>query len=77
MNALGYSRLGTITSKRNLKKAVHRNQARRVAREMFRLNQNNLKPLDLIIVAKKKAAAANKDELRRCLENLFRKLLCC
>jgi ribonuclease P protein component len=66
--------MGAITSKKNLRHAVKRNQAKRIARETFRKAQASLTPVDLVIVALKKANDASKEELRRCLEQLFTKL---
>ncbi|MFH1230744.1 MAG: ribonuclease P protein component [Planctomycetota bacterium] len=49
-NDLGYSRLGIAVSKKVFRKAVNRNRIRRLIREAFRLNKNQLpKGLDIII----------------------------
>ena len=47
-------RLGLAISKRVLKQAVDRNIYKRIAREIFRLNQYQLPQLDFVVMAKKK-----------------------
>lgn len=74
-NDINYARMGVITSKRSLKKAVRRNCVKRMARETFRLSQQRMKPVDIVLVAQKKADRASKKELKRCLEKLFKKAL--
>ncbi len=73
-NHLPYSRLGVITSKRNIRTAVRRNVAKRVAREAFRTRQDWVKGKDIVIVAQKRANLATKSELHQCLEKLLKKL---
>lgn len=73
-NNLGRPRVGVISSKRNAKRAVQRNQIKRMVRETFRRCQPELKPVDMVLVAQKKANDATKDELRTCLEELFEQL---
>ena len=73
-NGLKQARIGVITSKRNVRKAVWRNRIKRVIRETFRLRQSKLKPVDIVVVAQKKASNANKEELKQCLEQLLIKL---
>jgi len=43
------TRLGLIVSKKTAKLAVQRNYMRRVLRELFRLNQHRLPPVDLVV----------------------------
>jgi ribonuclease P protein component len=52
-NQLDTPRLGLIVAKKNTKLAVNRNYARRVLRELFRLNQHNLPAVDLVIQVQK------------------------
>jgi len=63
-----------ITSKRNIRFAVRRNVAKRVAREAFRVRQGQLAGKDIVVVAQKQANLATKSELHQCLEKLFTKL---
>ena len=46
-------RLGLIVAKKTAKSAVNRNYMRRVIRELFRLNQQKIAPLDLVIQVQK------------------------
>jgi ribonuclease P protein component len=52
-NDLKYARAGFIVSKKVCKKAVERNRAKRLMREVFRLNKHRLKPVDIVFIARK------------------------
>ncbi len=45
-------RLGLVIAKKNIAKAVQRNRVKRVIRESFRLNQDLLKHLDIVILTR-------------------------
>jgi ribonuclease P protein component len=64
-------RLGLVVTKR-FGKAVRRNRVRRLLREFFRRHKGQLPPEDLIIMAKKGAAALSYQQLQ---EELSRVLL--
>ena len=53
LNAANMPRLGLIVSKKTAKAAVQRNYMRRVLRELFRLNQQRLATVDLVIQVQK------------------------
>jgi ribonuclease P protein component len=53
LNEANMSRLGLIVSKKTAKLAVQRNYMRRVLRELFRLNQQHLPALDLVVQVQK------------------------
>jgi ribonuclease P protein component len=54
------SRLGLAISKKVYKRAVDRNLFKRLARETFRQNQQDLESLDFVVMIKKTARANNK-----------------
>ena len=60
------SRLGVTVTTKIDKRAVVRNRIKRRLREIFRLNRGRLKePLDLVIVARRGAAACGFAEMER------------
>ena len=54
------SRLGLAISKKVYKRAVDRNLFKRLARETFRQNQEDLESLDFVVMIKKTTRATNK-----------------
>jgi len=57
----GFSRLGLAISKKEYKRAVDRNLFKRLARETFRKNQDNLDHLDFVVMAKKSKSKNNSE----------------
>jgi ribonuclease P protein component len=53
LNEANMPRLGLIVSKKTAKLAVQRNYMRRVLRELFRLNQQHLLQVDLVVQVQK------------------------
>ena len=51
-NKLESSRLGLVIGKKNLPKAYQRNRIKRLLRNSFRLNQDLLEGLDIVILAR-------------------------
>ena len=49
-NAWSHSRLGVVISKKHVRKAVHRNRMRRQVRETFRLSQQKLIGMDIVVL---------------------------
>ncbi|WP_457570351.1 ribonuclease P protein component [Desulfurobacterium sp.] len=49
----GQPRAGFIASKRFSKRAVDRNRAKRLMKEVFRLNKHKLYPCDIVFIARK------------------------
>ena len=74
-NNLDYPRLGLVTSKKNVRFAVSRNQLRRLVKEYFRLHQYQLCGYDVVFVAYKRAGSASKSERHQCLGQLFNMLV--
>jgi ribonuclease P protein component len=68
------ARLGIIAAKKNIRHAVSRNFVKRHLRESFRLNHQDIPPLDLVVMAKKNANELESSDLRKELQYLWRKL---
>ena len=68
------ARLGLIVSKRVAKRAVKRNQIKRLIRESFRLHQKQIGNIDIIVIAKISCDQLNKKQLREGIDNLWEKL---
>lgn len=73
-NHLDFSRIGIITSKRNVRFAVRRNTVRRIVREQFRLQQSSINGYDIVFVAYNTASGAQKAEIHQCIGMLLKKL---
>lgn len=73
-NNLNHPRIGIITSRRSAKLANRRNQARRIVREAFRLYPHSLGNTDIVIIGQKQIKLTNKQELRQCIDDLFKRL---
>lgn len=72
--SLDNPRLGVIVSKRNVRRATQRNRVKRIARENFRINQYDLYGWDVVLIARREASQATKQELLQCLNGLLCKL---
>lgn len=53
-NELSYARIGFAFAKRQAPLAVQRNRVRRLLREQFRLQQDRLAPVDLVLMLRSK-----------------------
>lgn len=73
-NETDRARLGLAISKKVDKRAVGRNRLKRQIRESFRHNQEVLSGLDIIVMAKAPAVAQSNEQLRKALDQLWRKL---
>ncbi|MDQ7016639.1 MAG: ribonuclease P protein component [Gammaproteobacteria bacterium] len=62
------SRLGLAIAKKNVRHANGRNRIKRIVRESFRLNQTQIEHLDIVVMAKRAAADADKLELRKSID---------
>ena len=56
-------RLGLAVSKKNCRQAVGRNRIKRIVRESFRLNQNRLPGIDIVVLSQPGTHKANNKEL--------------
>lgn len=67
-NGQQVARLGLAVGRRRIRRAVDRNTFKRVVRESFRANQDDLAGLDIIVLARSPAAGASRAELRASID---------
>ena len=73
-NDSGAPRLGLAVAVRVAGGAVGRNRIRRIIRESFRLHQQQIPALDLVVSARPRARGASGAELRTSLAALWKKV---
>ena len=73
-NQLGYSRLGFIVSKKQIRTAVARNTVKRVLRESFRTQQRHVLGLDVVVIAYKGLSTLSQSELQACIGTQWERL---
>ena len=76
-NQRPYPRLGLIISKRCAKSAVQRNRLKRLIRESFRLSQQELSTLDVVVIGKSPAVEKTNQELLALLGRQWKELQRC
>jgi ribonuclease P protein component len=74
-NDFDHPRLGLAIAKKNIRKAVHRNVIKRVVRENFRIQQQCLGNIDIIVLARREAVDAPLELLRKSLEKHWLRLV--
>ncbi len=74
-NQKKHARIGIIVGKRVAKSAVARNRIRRIVRESFRLNQEKLAGLDIVVIARQQCDTLTKTKIRKGIDDLWEKLL--
>lgn len=74
-NQLEHPRLGLAISKKNVRLAVERNRIKRQIRESFRLNQDELSGLDIVVIARKGLGELDNSELSCLFDKLWKRLL--
>ena len=74
-NDFDHPRLGLAIAKKNIRKAVHRNVIKRAVRENFRLQQQNLGNIDIVVLARREAVDAPLELLRKSLEKHWLRLV--
>jgi ribonuclease P protein component len=67
-------RLGLVIAKKRVRLAVQRNRLKRLARESFRLHQNALPSLDIVVLARDAAALASAAALHASLQRHWQRL---
>jgi len=73
-NNTNLARLGLVIAKKNVKLAVQRNRIKRQLREYFRLQQEQIKGLDLVFVGRKGLDNLNNQQLRLQIASLLDKI---
>ena len=68
------SRLGVIVAKKKVRRAHERNRVKRLARESFRLHQQQLDDLDIVVMPKVGIEAVPNAELHQQLQFAWQKL---
>ncbi len=69
-----HARLGLAVSKKVDKRAVKRNQIKRIARETFRCSKLRNAAVDLVVIARPAAASASRQALAEQLRQHYHKL---
>lgn len=73
-NGHGHPRIGLAIAKKVVKRAVDRNAIKRTIRESFRLQQDMITDLDIVVLAKKDVLGAESDLLRDSLQKHWLRL---
>jgi len=68
-------RLGFVISKKNVRHAVNRNRVKRIIRESFRLNRQNLPACDLVILARKGVDQLDNEAIHRLISKSWSRLI--
>ncbi|MBL4819828.1 MAG: ribonuclease P protein component [Gammaproteobacteria bacterium] len=74
-NDLPQPRLGVVVGKKNVAKAVQRNRIKRVLRTSYRLNQDLLSGLDIVILARSNLDSLDNQKLAEQIQSLWRDLV--
>ena len=73
-NALGTARLGLAIARRRIPRAAGRSRVKRIVRESFRHQHELLAGVDVVVLARDRAANASSAELRHTLDGQWRRL---
>ena len=73
-NGLDHPRLGLVIGKKSVKLAVERNRLKRLIRDSFRLHQEMLAGLDIVMVARKGLGDLDNAELHPQFAKLWKRL---
>jgi ribonuclease P protein component len=72
---LPYVRLGLVVAKKKIPHAVDRNRFKRLAKEHFRLNKNELSNIDIVLLARDNIKLLSSTEQNIIFSQLFEKLV--
>ncbi len=73
-NKLGRARMGLVVAKKNIRTAVGRNRAKRHIRETFRLQNNEIGHLDIVVLVRKGFSDLSDSELNQLLNQQWHRL---
>lgn len=74
-NGLDHPRIGLVIGKKNVRLAVERNRIKRIARDSFRLHQDQLAALDIVVIARKGLGDLENEELHYQFRKLWKRLM--
>lgn len=74
-NDQSFPRVAVVVSRKNVRLATVRNEAKRIVKEAFRLLQHELGSYDFIVQVQKSANEAIKSDLRQCIDELFEQFI--
>lgn len=74
-NGQGHARLGLAISKKNIARAVARHRIKRLARESFRINRNDLPAVDIVVLCRPDAARKSNRQLFDALNKHWRTII--
>jgi len=73
-NDVGYGRLGITVAKKNVAASVARNRIKRLIRESFRHNKNNVRTIDAVVIARRDVDKLDSQKITAALEKHWRQL---
>ena len=71
----GQARLGIAIARKHAARATQRNRIKRLVRERFRAEQQQLAGLDLVVMGRRGIAERDNDELRSSLDRHWKRLI--
>jgi ribonuclease P protein component len=74
-NGLNHPRLGLVIAKKNVRLAVQRNRVKRIIRESFRLHQQQLPNIDVIVLARAHIDQLDNQQVAKQIEQCWDKLI--
>ena len=74
LNGLSGPRLGLVIAKKNVRHAVQRNRIKRIIRDTFRLNQQSLAGLDIVVLARRGIDQLDNPTLQQLFNDLWKQL---
>ena len=74
-NQKSHARLGLMVGKKVSALAVTRNLIKRVIRESFRVNQDQLQGWDVVVITRHPCGKLSKDQLREGMNHLWERLI--